>query len=151
MLTSLSDQIRHCRQRALEYAGKALSADTKEDRNEFLALQRTWLDLARSYEVSARHDAKRRLNRWRGSETGSRNARGPDGTIVPFLSGTAFTPEMIAELSNAFDRVCSALMVLPSDSKAQQIARKIIDLAQRGLRDSTQLFCATVDELRSVD
>lgn len=151
MLSSLSDQIRHLHQRALEYAGKALSADTKEDRNEFLALQRNWLDLARSYEVSARHDAKRRLNRWRGSETGSRNAPGPDETIVPFLGGLAFTPKMIAELSNAFDRVCSALLVLPSDPKAQQIARKIVDLAQRGLRDSTQLFCTTVDELRSVE
>jgi hypothetical protein len=151
MLTGLSDQIRHCRQRALEYAGKALSADTKEDRNEFLALQRNWLDLARSYEVSARRDAKRRLNRWRGPEAGSRNARGPDGTIVPFLSGKAFTPEMIAELSNVFDRACAALMVLPSDRKAEQIARKIGDLAQRGVRDSTQLFFTTVDELRSID
>lgn len=151
MLTSLSDQIRHCRQRALEYAGKALSADTKEDRNEFLALQRTWLDLARSYEVSARHDAKRRLNRWRGSETGSRNARGPDGTIVPFLSGTAFTPEMIAELSNAFDRVCSALMVLPRDPKAENIAKKIIELGQRGLSDSTLLFYTAIEELGSLD
>ena len=119
MLSNLSDQIRHCRLRALEYAGKALSADTKEDRNEFLALQRNWLDLARSYEVSAGHDAKRRRNRRCGSGAGSRNARRMDGTIVPFLGGMAFTPEMIAELSNAFDRVCSALMVLPRDPKAQ--------------------------------
>lgn len=151
MLSSLSDQIRHCRQRALKYAGKALSADTKEDRKEFLALQRDWLDLARSYEVNARHDAKRRLNRWRGSEAGFRNARGLDGTIVPFLSGTAFTPEMIAELSNAFDRVCSALMVLPRDPKAENIAKKIIELGQRGLSDSTQLFYTAIEELGSLD
>jgi hypothetical protein len=147
MLSNLSDQIRHCHQRAIECAQKALSASADEDRKNFLALERNWLSLARSYEVSARHDARRRLNRWRGLEAGSRNAREPDSNMIPLLIGTAFSPETVAELSNAFDRVCSALMVSPGETKAEQIARKIIELGQRGLRNSTQLFCVAIQEL----
>ena len=67
--------------------------------------------------------------------------------MVPLWSGQAFGPEAVAELSNAFDRVCTALMVSPDEPKAEQIARKIIELGQRGLRDSTQLFYAATQEL----
>lgn len=152
MLDRLNDQIRHCHERAIECGRKAREAQTEEARKEFLALQQNWLALAASYEVSARiagfvRDAKRNISRWRGLDAGSRNARGPSQTIVPFLIGKPFAPEMVAELSKAFDRACSELMVRPSDSKAEVIARKIIELAQRGLSDSTDLLCTAIQEL----
>jgi hypothetical protein len=150
MLTNLSEQIRHRHQRAIECAGKALNAGTAEARNELLALERDWLALARGYAVDDR-DAKRRLKRWRGLDAGSRKARGSRETIVPFLTGKTFTPEMVEELSQAFDRLCPALMVSTSDPEAEQIAGKIIELTQRGLRDSTQLFCTAIVELNLRD
>ena len=150
MLTSLNAQIRHCHQRANECARKALDAGTDDARNWFLALERDWLALARSYKADDR-DAKRRLNSWRGPDNGSRNASGRAETIVPFLIGKAFSPETVAQLSNAFERACAALMVSASDPEAELIARKIIELAQRGLRDDTQLFCTAVLELNLRD
>lgn len=156
MLTSLSDQIRRCHERAIDCALKAQKAGTEEARKYFQALERSWLRLARSYEVSNRiadftHDADRRRPPWHGLDAGSRNARGPREAIVPFLIGKPFTPEMVTELSKAFDRVCSALKVSPSDPKIDHVARKIIELGQRGLCDSTQLVFAAVEELGSLD
>jgi hypothetical protein len=151
MFTSPSEQIQHFHQRAIECAEKALSARSEEARSEFLALGRTWLALAHRYELSDRRDAKQRLNRWRGLEARSRTARGLGETVVPFLTGKTFRPETIAELSNAFERACLALMVLPGDPRSEQIARKLIELAQRGLRDSTQLFCTAIEELNLRD
>jgi hypothetical protein len=146
MLSSLNAQIRHCHQRANECARKALDAGTDDARNWFLALERDWLALAHSYKADDR-DAKRRLNRWRGSDTGSRNASERAETIVPFCIGKAVSPETVAQLSNVFERACAALMISTSDPKAELIATKIIELAQRGLRDDTQLFCTAVLEL----
>ena len=146
MPTNLTEQIRHCHQRAIECAGKALNAGTAEARNKLLALERDWLALARGYAVDDR-DAKRRLKRWRGLDAGSWKARGPRQTIVPFLTSRAFTPEMVEELSQAFNRLCTAFMVSTSDPRAEQIAGKIIELTQRGLRDSTHLFCTAIVEL----
>jgi hypothetical protein len=147
MLTSLNAQIRHCQQRANECARKAHDAGTDDARNWFLALERDWLALARRYTVDDRDATRRRLNRWRGSGTSSDNAAGRAETILPFLIGKYFSPETVAQLSNAFERACAALMVSTSDPKAELIARKIIELAQRGLRDDTQLFCTAVLEL----
>jgi hypothetical protein len=54
MPTNLTEQIRHCHQRAIECAGKALNAGTAEARNKLLALERDWLALARGYAVDDR-------------------------------------------------------------------------------------------------
>jgi hypothetical protein len=152
MLTVPSDQIHHYRQRAIECAHKACDAKTDADRLYFLTLERNWLSLARSHQLNARivdftGHAKGRTNRWRGLEAGSRNTRGPGESIVPFLIGKAFTPETLAELSKAFERACSLLNVVPSDSKAEEIATKIIELAQRGLRGVKPLASAAIEEL----
>jgi hypothetical protein len=151
MLISLDTQIRHCHHRANECARKALDAGTSDARNWFLALERDWRTLARGYAVDDRGAKRHRLNRWRSSNAGSRNAPGRTEAIVPFLIGKAFSPETVAQLSNTFDRACAALMVSTSDPEAELIAGKIIELAQRGLRDDTQLFCAAVLELNLRD
>jgi hypothetical protein len=150
MLTSLNAQIQHCHQRANECARRAIDVGTDDARGWFLALERDWLALARSYKADDR-DTKRRLNCRHGSATGSYNASGRGEPIVPFLIGKAFSPETVAQLSNAFERACAALMVSTSDPKAEVIARKIIELAQRGLRNDTQLFCSAVLELNLRD
>lgn len=149
MLIGLSEQARHCHQRAIECGRKAFNASTEEAREEYLALQRGWLTLARSYQIDGRDVKRQHLNRWRGLEAGSRNARGSDSNMVPLRSGQAFGPEAVAELSKAFDRACADLMVSPGEPKAEQIARKIIELGQRGLSDSTQLLCTAIKELSS--
>jgi hypothetical protein len=151
MIISLSEHARQCHQRAIECGRKAFNASTGEARDEYRALQRDWLTLARSYHTDGRDVRRQHLNRWRGLEAGSRNAYGSDSNVVSLLIGEAFGPEAIAELSNAFDRVCTALMISPSEPKAEQIARKIIELGQRGLRDSTQLFYAATQELNLRD
>jgi hypothetical protein len=155
MLTSLNDQIRHCHERAIECALKARDAHNEDTRRHFLALERSWLRLARSYEVSKplpgfTHDADRR-GVWHGAEAGTRNDRGPGQAIVPLLIGKPFTPEMVEEMSKAFDRACSVFVLLPSDPAAEPIAKKIIELTQRGVHGSTQLVFAAVEELGSLD
>lgn len=147
VLISLSEQARHCNQRVIECGRKAFNASTEEARDEYLGLQRDWLALARRYQIDGPDVKRQRLDRRRGLEAGARHARGSDGNMVPLLSGQAFSPEAVAELSNAFDRVCTALMVSAGEAKAEQIARKIIELGQRGLRESTQLFYAAIQEV----
>jgi hypothetical protein len=51
--------------------------------------------------------------------------------IRPFLAGQAFDPETIRDVSLALEKVCEAL------SATRVIAEKIIELAQRGVRDVT--------------
>jgi hypothetical protein len=92
MLISLSEQARHCHQRAIECGRKAYNASTDDARDEYLALQRDWLALARGYQIDDRDVKRRRVNRWRGLEAGSRNARESDSDMIPLLSGQAFSP-----------------------------------------------------------
>lgn len=147
MLTSLSAQIRHCHQRANECAKKALNAHSDDARRWFLALERDWLSLARSYAIDDRDAKRRRLNCRRDSDFGGRNASGEAETITAFPISKTFSTETVAQISNAFERACAALMVSTNDPRAELIAGKIIELAQRGLRDDTQLFCTAVLEL----
>jgi hypothetical protein len=59
--------------------------------------------------------------------------------IRPFLSGRAFDPEIIDNMSAALKGVCEALdLKLTDDPATRLVAQKIIELAQRGVRDSLQ-------------
>lgn len=55
-------------------------------------------------------------------------------SITPFLAGQAFDPEAVRMMSKAFDDVCRSLSPR-SGSMSEAIAKKIIELAQRGIRD----------------
>lgn len=61
-------------------------------------------------------------------------------SITPFLAGQAFGPEVVRAMSIAFDRVCKSLR-LPggSDAASEAVAKQIIELAQRGVRDADAL------------
>lgn len=68
-------------------------------------------------------------------------------SITPFLARQPFDPEIIAVMSTAFTAVCGALGLNPGDDPATRIiAEKIIELAQRGIRDAATLQSMTLSE-----
>jgi hypothetical protein len=67
--------------------------------------------------------------------------------IRPFLAGQAFQPELIAQMSTAFVRICEALRLEPIDDAATRlVAKTIIGLAERGVKDAETLFELTRQE-----
>jgi hypothetical protein len=56
MQCKLSDQIQHAHTHAARAADQAKKAAKSEDQREWLALERSWLKLVESYEVSERFD-----------------------------------------------------------------------------------------------
>ena len=70
--------------------------------------------------------------------------------IKPFLAGQAFEPELIEQMSAAFVGACDALRLNVGDDPATRlVARTIIELAQRGLRDREVLIDMTLREFRA--
>jgi hypothetical protein len=69
--------------------------------------------------------------------------------IRPFPTGQAFEPELIQQMSAAFVRACDALRLeLRDDPATRLVARTIIDMAERGLRDAETLLDMTLQEFR---
>jgi hypothetical protein len=67
--------------------------------------------------------------------------------IRPFLAGQAFEPEIIRQMSLALESVCEKLQLnLTDDPATRLVATKIIELAQRGVRDATTLSTMTLKE-----
>ena len=67
--------------------------------------------------------------------------------IRPFLTGQSFDPELIEDMSAALVRACEALELRIMDDPATRlVARTIIELAQRGLRDEDGLVEMTLRE-----
>lgn len=61
-------------------------------------------------------------------------------TIHPFLSKQAFDPETIDCMSEALKGACETLSLKLSDGpETRLVAQKIIELAQRGVRDVATL------------
>jgi hypothetical protein len=70
--------------------------------------------------------------------------------IRPFLAGQAFEPEMLQQMSAAFVKACEALRLeIRDDPATRLVGRTIIELAQRGLRDSATLLEMTLQEFRT--
>jgi len=68
--------------------------------------------------------------------------------IRPFLAGQAFAPEIIQQMSLALESVCEKLELnLTDDPATRLVAQKIIELAQRGVRDAATLRAMTLKEL----
>jgi hypothetical protein len=70
-------------------------------------------------------------------------------TINPFLTGQAFDPKAIGEMSLALESVCNALGV-PSDDDVttRLVAEKIIELAGHGMRGAT-LHATAIKEIKA--
>jgi len=70
-------------------------------------------------------------------------------SIRGFLSGQAFEPEVIRQMSLALETVCGKFgMKLTEDPATRVVALKIIELAQRGLRDAPTLSEMALKELK---
>ena len=70
-------------------------------------------------------------------------------TIRPFLARYAFEPEAVRNMSLAFDSVCEALGLRIRENPATKlVAEKVIELAQRGVRDVATLRVMTLKELK---
>jgi hypothetical protein len=69
--------------------------------------------------------------------------------IRPFLAGQAFEPELIRQMSLALEAVCGKLdLSLRDDPATRLVASKIIELAQRGVRDAATLSAMTLKEFK---
>lgn len=67
--------------------------------------------------------------------------------IRPFLAGRVFEPELIEHMSAALVRACEALQLQVIDDAATRIvARTIIELAERGVREPERLMALTLRE-----
>jgi hypothetical protein len=70
--------------------------------------------------------------------------------IRPFLSGHAFDPETIREMSLALESVCNTLGLKTIDDAATRlVAEKIIELSQHGVHGVATLHAMTVKEFKS--
>jgi hypothetical protein len=69
--------------------------------------------------------------------------------ITPFLAGQAFEPELIRQMSLALESACETLGLKLTDGPATRVvASKIIELAQRGVRDAATLSEMTLKDLK---
>ena len=67
--------------------------------------------------------------------------------ITPYLAHQAFEPEIIKTMSAAFVAACDALHLKVGDDPATRaVAEKVINLAQRGIRDADVLRTMTLKE-----
>ena len=68
--------------------------------------------------------------------------------IHRLLQNRAFEPDDISALTDAFEQACRYLDLAEDDEAARRrVARKIIELAQTGIRDPKDLFERAVAEL----
>jgi len=68
--------------------------------------------------------------------------------ITPFLTGQPFDPEVVRAMSVAFEEVCKSLGLRAGpDPASEVVAKKIIALAQRGVRGPTALAERVLAEL----
>ena len=70
-------------------------------------------------------------------------------TIRPFLVGQALEPDFINQMSIALERACADLGVKQRDDALNRmIAEKIIELAQRGVKDADTLHRRALKAIR---
>jgi hypothetical protein len=70
--------------------------------------------------------------------------------ITPFLRGQAFDPELVEAMGVAFLDTCSALgLTTRNDPITKIVAEKIIELAERGVRNPAAMRRMALDELKS--
>ena len=69
--------------------------------------------------------------------------------IRGFLSGQAFEPEVVRQMSLALETICVKFgMKLTEDPATRVVALKIIELAQRGVHDAPTLTEMALNELK---
>lgn len=72
--------------------------------------------------------------------------------ITPFLTGHPFDQEAIDRMSTAFLAVCGKLGLADrADPMTEVVARKIIELTQRGVRNAETLRKMTLQEFNVIE
>jgi hypothetical protein len=72
--------------------------------------------------------------------------------ITPFLARQAFEPEAIENMSAALVAACDALhLKVGDDPPTRFVAERVIELAQRGIRDPDMLCKLTLKEFDLID
>jgi hypothetical protein len=72
--------------------------------------------------------------------------------IRRYLAGQAFEPGVIRNMSDALESVCDTLrLAMVDDAATRLVATKIVELAQRGVRDASTLTKLTLAELKYDD
>ncbi len=147
MLNNLSAQIRECLRHADDCARQAAAQNCPKLKEDFLDMERRWLLLARSYEFTEQL----------ADFSGGPATEAPLFAVVrrivpitPFLKGQAFDPEVVEAMGAAFAKTCDALdLTKRTDPITALVAEKIIELAQRGLRNPTAMHLMAMKELKS--
>jgi hypothetical protein len=68
-------------------------------------------------------------------------------SITPFLRNQAFDPETVEVMAKAFATTCEALGLTDrTDAMTELVAQKIIEFAQRGLKNPFALHVAAMQE-----
>ncbi|MGB7102461.1 MAG: hypothetical protein WBD95_27315 [Xanthobacteraceae bacterium] len=71
-------------------------------------------------------------------------------TIRPFLADKTFDPETIQEMSSALEGTCKVLGLTKGDDAATRlVAKKIIELAQRGFTGAETLQTTAVRQFKA--
>ncbi len=140
MLNNISEQIRQCRQHAEDCARKAAALpDGSVLKREFLNLEKYWLNLAESFQFGEQLTIFTKETKRRTSIR-----------ITPCLRGQAFDPETAKAIGNALVTTCEKLGVSGrDDTSIQLVAQRIIELAERGLKNPTALHLAALKEFKS--
>ena len=66
-------------------------------------------------------------------------------TIYPLFADQAFEPEMLENMSQAYEAVCDTLKLnRKKDMVTEAVAERIVEFAQRGVRDTESLTDLTL-------
>jgi hypothetical protein len=68
--------------------------------------------------------------------------------IEPFLPNASFDPEVITLMAVGFERACRSLNISGQKVVEEIVAKKIIELAQKGERDPLRMSEETLKSLR---
>jgi hypothetical protein len=70
--------------------------------------------------------------------------------VTPFQCGQAFDPETVEAMGAAFHDACKALgLVDRADKFAELVAKRVIELARRGIRTKAALYQGTVQAFKA--
>jgi hypothetical protein len=140
MLNKLNEQVRGYLEHAEDCARKAAAQPDGSDLKEgFLKLEKQWMSLAQSAQLNERSTDF--------TDEPKRTASEP---IIPFLRAQAFDPETVEAMGKALVATCESLGLSDHNvAMTKLVAEKIIELAQRGIKQPTALHLAAMKDFRS--
>jgi hypothetical protein len=140
MLNKLNEQVRGYLEHAEDCARKAAAQPDGSDLKEgFLKLEKQWMSLAQSIQLNEG-----------STDFTDETTRTASEQIIPFLRAQAFDPETVEAMGTAIVTACESLGLKDrNDAMTKLVAEKIIELAQRGIKQPTALHLAAMKDFRS--